>query len=193
MADTDVTPTYEKQVCLFPTHSKMHLQCWETQLHEGVPQQAATLLWVNSARQGAAWRAGVLHACQQEPPQIVWEPVCMRQPTCLLYLPAGLHCKKHLQKKPGHFRVLMTVCGTSSLLKPVFLSAATLGLLACKILPLISLYTCSACLFPFFFFFFSHHWKIWSRGCVTSRYTHRRSTRWKLRCLLLSLILCLLT
>lgn len=78
----------------------------------------------------------------------------MRQPTCLLYLPAGLHCKKHLQKKPGHFRVLMTVCGTSSLLKPVFLSAATLGLRACKILPLISLYTRSACLFPFFFFFF---------------------------------------
>lgn len=26
------------------------------------------------ARQGAAWQAGVLHGCQQKPPQIVWEP-----------------------------------------------------------------------------------------------------------------------
>lgn len=192
-----------------------HTKIWKTRLLVSHTQQNAPTVLRDSAARGrhtagshpaagkqCQTRCGLTcrcapHLSTNSHHKIAWEHVCMRQPTCLLYLPAGLHWKKKQKKKQptkaaGAFSCLDDCLLTSSLLNPVFLSAAASGLRACKMFPLICLYTCSACL-CFFFFFLFHHWKIWSCGCVTSRYTRRRGTHWKLRRLLLSLILCLLT
>ena len=175
----------------------MHLQCWETQLHEGVTQQAATLLRVNSARQGVAWRAGVLHTCQQTATTKSPESTsaCVSLPVYYIYLPVCI--EKKTKKKTTHK-------SSRGLFLSWWLFADLLFAKPC--LPVsggveppcvqnvsadLSVYL--LCLSLFFFFFLFHHWKIWSCGCVTSRYTRRRGTHWKLRRLLLSLILCLLT
>lgn len=79
------------------------------------------LLWVNSARQGAAWQTGVLCDCQQEPPQIVWEPVCFFKLTIYYIYPSV--CAEYIYKRCGVFSCLDDCLWTSSLPYPVFLSA----------------------------------------------------------------------
>lgn len=79
------------------------------------------LLWVNSARQGAAWQTGVLCDCQQEPPQIVWEPVCFFKLTIYYIYPSV--CAEYIYKRRGVFSCLDDCLWTSSLPYPVFLSA----------------------------------------------------------------------
>lgn len=48
------------------------------------------------ARQGAAWQAGVLHGCQQKPPQIVWEISLS-----LYYIYLSVFCSSAKKKSAG--------------------------------------------------------------------------------------------
>ena len=100
----------------------------------------------------------MLHTCQQTATTKSPESTsaCVSLPVYYIYLPVCIE-KKTKKKQPtkaaGAFSCLDDCLLTSSLLNPVFLSAAASGLRACKMFPLICLYTCSACLWFFFFFF----------------------------------------
>lgn len=73
------------------------------------------------ARQGAAWQAGMLHGCQQKPPQIVWEPISF---LCLFTIFTCLYSARR-QKSAGALPSTSRLFfWTSSLPNPAFNSAA---------------------------------------------------------------------
>ena len=96
-----------------------HTKIWKTRLLVSHTQQNAPTVLRDSAARGrhtagshpaagkqCQTRCGLTcrcapHLSTNSHHKIAWEHVCMRQPTCLLYLPAGLHWKKN-KKKTTH-------------------------------------------------------------------------------------------